>query len=172
MKSIGTTTLYTDRLCLRKLRKSDAAELFYAGILGDTLAEAEETVDNMICYNDDPLNFHWVIEYEGQAVGRVKAWEVSVRDSYAQLGYDIGQAYRSLGLMTESVRTVVRYLLTDAAFNRVYCVVRKNNIPSIRVCEKVGMTNEGIMRKHFADGESFVDALVFGILASDTESNI
>ena len=172
MKSIGTTTLYTDRLCLRKLRKSDAAELFYAGILGDTLAEAEETVDNMIRYNDVPLNFHWVIEYEGQAVGRVKAWEVSVRDSYAQLGYDIGQAYRSLGLMTEAVRAVVRYLLTDAAFNRVYCVVRKNNIPSIRVCEKVVMTNEGIMRKHFADGESFVDALVFGILASDTESNI
>ena len=159
MKCIGTTALHTDRLCLRKLRKSDAAELFNAGILGDTLAEAEEAVENMIRDNDDPLNFHWVIEYESKAVGRVKAWEVSIRDSYAQLGYDIGQAYRSLGLMTE------------AAFNRVYCVVRKNNIPSIRVCEKAGMTNEGVMRKHFADGEAFVDALIFGILASDLQQD-
>lgn len=167
MKRIGTTALHTDRLCLRKLRKSDAAELFCAGVLGDTLTEAEEIVDNMIRYNDDPLNFHWVLEYEGKAVGRVKAWEVSVRDSYAQLGYDIGMAYRSLGLMTEAVRAVVRYLLTEAAFNRVYCIVRKNNIPSIRVCEKAGMTNEGVMRKHFAEGEAFADALVFGILASE-----
>lgn len=171
MKCIGTTVLHTDRLCLRKLRKSDAAELFNAGILGDTLAEAEEAVEIMIRDNDDPLNFHWAIEYEGKAVGRVKAWEVSIRDSYAQLGYDIGQAYRSLGLMTEAVRAVVRYLLTEAAFNRVYCVVRKNNTPSIRVCEKAGMTNEGVMRKHFADGAVFVDALIFGILASDLQQD-
>lgn len=172
MKQIGTITLHTDRLCLRKLRKSDAADLFYACALEDTLPEAEAAVDNMIRYNDDPLNFHWVLEYEGKAIGRVKAWEVSIRDSYAQLGYDIGQAYRSMGLMTEAVRAVVRYLLTDAAFNRVYCVVRKNNIPSIRVCEKVGMINEGTMRKHFADADSFVDAQVFGILASDLHLNL
>ena len=167
MKEIGTNTLHTDRLCLRKLRKTDASELYYADSLGDTLPEAEETVDNMIRYNDDPLNFHWVLEYEGKAVGRVKAWEVSVRDSYAQLGYDIGKEYRSLGLMTEAVQAVIRYLLTEAEFNRVYCVVRENNLPSIRVCEKAGMTKEGVMRKHFADGDTFVDALVFGILATE-----
>lgn len=167
MKEIGTTTLHTDRICLRKLRKGDAADLFDAGVLGDTLTEAEEILSNMIRYNDDPMNFHWVLEYEGKAVGRVKAWEVSVRDSYAQLGYDIGNQYRSLGLMTEAVWAVTRYLLTAADFNRVYCVVRENNLPSIRVCEKAGMTREGVMRKHFADGDAFVDAIVFGILASD-----
>lgn len=168
MKEIGTNILHTPRLTLRKLCSSDALDLYTAGSLGETLAEAEDIVNNMLCYNDDPMNFHWALEYEGRAIGRVKAWEVNQRDSYAQLGYDIGSQYRSLGLMTEAVRAVVRYLLIDAGFNRVYAMIRENNIASIRVCEKAGFVHEGTMRKHFAENDgSFVNVLVYGILASD-----
>ena len=72
MKAIGTKTLVTPRLILRKIRKEDAASLFSVGSLGDSLQEAMEIVANMIQYNDDPMSFHWVLEYEGMAIGRME----------------------------------------------------------------------------------------------------
>ena len=168
MKAIGTNELHSERLVLRKIQISDSDTLFMAGVLGNTMEEAREIVCNMIKYNDDPYNFHWTIEYNGKAIGRVKAWEINCSNNFAQLGYDIGSDYRCMGLMTEAVRTVVRYMLQEAEFNRIYCMVRENNAPSARVCEKVGMTCEGTMRRHFAEEDgSYVDVRVYGILSSE-----
>lgn len=169
MEAIGTIEIHTPRLKLRKICTSDAADLYSAGALGESLQEAEEIISNMMQYNDDPYSFHWVLEYEGNAIGRVKAWEVNCRDNYAQLGYDIGPDYRSMGLMTEAVRAVTMFLLSDAQFNRVYCMVRETNIPSIRVCEKAGMVYEGTMRKHFAQEDgTYVDVLIYGRIRDDS----
>ena len=46
MKKIGTNILHTPRLTLRKLCLSDALDLYTAGSLGETLAEAEDIVNN------------------------------------------------------------------------------------------------------------------------------
>ena len=168
MNPIGTKELFTSHLTLRKIRPSDAAELYAAGVLGASPEEAEATVANMIRYNDDGMNFHWILEYEGRAVGRIKAWEVNPRDDFAQLGYDIGENYRSRGLMTEAVRAVCAFLLTEGGFNRVYCMVRETNLPSRRVCEKSGMTFEATLRRHFRQPDgSYVDVRVYGILAGE-----
>lgn len=171
MNPIGTRALRTPRLVLRKICASDAAGLHSAGVLGQTLPEAEESVAKMLQYADDGMSFHWILEYQGRAVGRIKAWEVNPRDDYAQLGYDIGESCRSQGLMTEAVRAVCAFLLTDGGFNRVYCMVRETNLPSIRVCEKAGMTFEGVMRRHFKQPDgTYVDVRVYGILASELAS--
>ena len=170
MKPIGTRPLHTARLTLREIRPTDAAELFADGVLGDSMEEAASIVGNMITYNADPYNFHWTLEYEGRAAGRIKAWEVNCVDNYVQLGYDIGESCRNLGLMTEAVRAVSAFLLRDAGFNRVYCIVRTGNIASLRVCEKAGMIREGVMRQHYANPDgSYEDAVVLGLLRSDLQ---
>lgn len=51
-------------------------------------------------------------------------------------GYDIAPEMRGHGYMTEAVGAVIRYLLTQADANRVYCSVRAHNIASCRVCER------------------------------------
>lgn len=168
MIAAGTQKLRTDRLILRKLRESDAGELHDGGCLGKTPGEALDAVRKMMENNDDPMNFHWVLEYQGRAAGRIRAWDVSLRDDYAQLGYDIAEAYRCKGLMTEAVGAVCRYLLTEAAFNRVYCMVRETNHASCRVCEKAGMTLDGVMRRHFRQPDgTYTDVRVYSILACE-----
>jgi len=168
MNAIGTKELRTPRLILRKIHEQDAESLFECGCLGKTPEDALRTVQNMMQYSDDPMNFHWVLEYCGRAVGRIKAWDISPRDDFAQLGYDIGAPFRAQGLMTEAVRAVCAYMLTDAGFNRIYCTVRETNLPSIRVCEKSGMTFDGIMRKHYKQPDgSYTDVRIYSILASE-----
>ena len=168
MNTIGTKELHTARLFLRAIRESDAVSLHEGGCLGSTLEEARSLVQNMLQCSSDPMSFHWVLEYQGRAIGRIKAWEVSPRDDYAQLGYDIRADFRSRGLMTEALRAVCSYMLTDVGCNRVYCMVRETNAPSIRVCEKNGMTFDGIMRKHFKQPDgSYVDVRIYSLLASE-----
>ena len=168
MKAIGTKTLVTPRLILRKIHKEDAESLFSVGSLGESLQEAMEIVANMIQYNDDPMSFHWVLEYEGMAIGRIKGWEVDPHNNLVQLGYDIGVPYRRKGLMTEAVKAVSAYLLTECEFNRVYCMVRESNPASIRVCEKAGMEHEGILRNHWIQNDgTYINVHCFGLLASD-----
>ena len=168
MIPIGSKELTTPRLLLRKFRLSDGLELFEAGTLGVSPEDATEFVRKMMEFNDDPQTFSWVIDYQGKAVGRVKAWEINPRDNYVQLGYDIGAAYRNNGLMTEAVKAVCEYLLTEAEVNRVYCMVRESNLASRRVCEKAGFTHEGTLRNHWmeADG-TYVNVYVYGLLKED-----
>lgn len=168
MNPIGTKELKTSRLILRKIQKDDAECLYASGSLGETLEDAEKVVENIIRYNDDPMTFSWVLEYQGKAVGRVKGWEINPHDNYIQLGYDIGEPFRGKGLMTEAVKAVCEYLLTECDFNRVYCMVRESNPASVRVCEKALMKEEGILRKHWIEPDgSYVDVHCFGILRSD-----
>ena len=168
MKQPGTQELSTQRLLLRKIKKEDAASLYSVGSLGSSLEEAVEIVENMMKYNDDLYSFHWVLEYQGKAVGRIKGWEIHPQHNYVQLGYDIGAPYRGLGLMTEAVQAVCRYLLKECEFNRVYCMVRESNPASMRVCEKAGLKHEGFLRKHWQEPDgSYVNVHYYGMLSSD-----
>lgn len=168
MNAIGTKILITPRLILRKIRKADAESLFSVGSLGKSLQDAIQSVSNMVKYNDDAMSFHWVLEYEGRAIGRIKGWAVDSRNNNVQLGYDIGVAFRGKGLMTEAVKAVCTYLLRECEFNRVYCMVRESNRESNRVCEKAGMKHEGFMRNHWIqDDGTYINVHYWGMLSSD-----
>ncbi len=168
MKPIGTRTMTTRRLTLRPPQITDAADLVAAGSLLMSVEEAKVCLSDMASQAAKPFGFHWVIMLEGKAVGRVKGWEVNPYNGYVQLGYDIAPEHRGKGYMTEAVGAVIRYMLTAAEANRVYCSVREENHASRRVCEKNGMQHEGVLRQHYArqDG-GYDDVHLYGILRSE-----
>lgn len=168
MKPVGTRPIATSRLLLRAPEVTDAASLTASRSLAMTLPEAEKALRSMADEAKIPFGFHWVIILDGKAVGRVKGWEVSPYNGYLQLGYDIAPEHRGKGYMTEAVGAVIRYMLTVAEANRVYCSVREENLASRRVCEKNGMRHEGVLRQHYArqDG-GYDDVHLYGILRSE-----
>lgn len=170
MKGIGTRPIRTQRLLLRVPCAEDAAPLVRIRSLAMPLAEAEKAVAAMVAESAKPFCFHWVITADGQAVGRIKGWEVNPYNGYVQLGYDVGAKFRCRGYMTEAVQAVVRYLLTEADAHRVYCSVRESNMASRRVCEKCGMFHEGTLRQHYArqDG-GYDDVRIYGILREELD---
>lgn len=168
MKAISTKTMMTRRLTLRAPQVGDAQDLVDAGSLLMSEVDARVRLSEMASEATKPFGFHWVLEYEGRAVGRVKGWEVSPFNGFVQLGYDIAPPLRGQGLMTEAVGAVARYLLMEAEANRVYCCVREENVASRRVCEKNGFRHEGVMRQHYArqDG-GFDDVYIYGLIRQD-----
>ena len=168
MKAISRQELKTPRLRLRAPLVSDADALVAAGSLLMSEEEARARLSEMALGATKPFGFHWVIELDGEAVGRIKGWEVSPYNGYVQLGYDIAPEKRCQGLMTEAVGAVARYLLLEAEANRVYCSVREKNVASRCVCEKNGFRHEGVMRQHYArqDG-GYDDVYIYGLLRAD-----
>ena len=172
MKAISTRTIMTERIVLRAPQVADAAALVEAGSLLMSEADARVRLSEMASEAAKPFGFHWVIELDGRAIGRVKGWEVSPFNGFVQLGYDVAPELRNQGLMTEAVGAVMRYLLLEAEANRVYCCVREGNLASRRVCEKNGFRHEGVMRQHYArqDG-GFDDVYIYGILRQDVKED-
>ena len=89
MKAISTQELKTSRLRLRVPQVSDASALVAAGSLLMSEEEARARLSEMASEATKPFGFHWVIELDGVAVGRIKGWEVSPFNGFVQLGYDI-----------------------------------------------------------------------------------
>lgn len=168
MKPIGTQSIQTQRLLLRAPELADAEALVRIKSLPMALEEARKAVTSMVEELKKPFTFHWVIQLENNVIGRIKAWEINPYDGYAQLGYDTGPEYRGHGYMTEAVQAVIRFMLTEAQANRIYCSVRAGNTASRRVCEKAGMQQEGVMRQHYArqDG-GYDDVVIYGIIKQD-----
>ena len=170
MKPIGTKTIRTPRLVLRPVSLADSEALQSIRSLPGNKADANKAITAMVDELKKPFIFHWVITLDGTVIGRIKAWDVNPYNGYLQLGYDIGQEYRNRGYMTEAVSAVVRYMLNEAQANRVYCSVREGNFASQRVCEKVGMTLEGILRQHYARQDGGYDNVcIYGVIRRDLE---
>lgn len=168
MKPTGTQVIRTKRLCLRPPRLSDAEALMRAKTMNQPPEDVQRRVRAMVDEISRPFVYHWVITLEDTPIGRIKAWDVNPYNGYLQLGYDIGEAYRNRGLMTEAVRAVLGFLLTKADAHRIFCSVREGNLASRRVCEKCGMRHEGTLREHYArqDG-GYDDVRIYGILKQE-----
>jgi [ribosomal protein S5]-alanine N-acetyltransferase len=168
----GTVKIETERLILRKIVLNDSVSLYRSGCLGEDLEDAANIVLEMIRYYGDDANYNWGIEYDKKVIGRIKVTEISPRDNYMQIGYDIGAAYRGRGIMSEALKAVISFLFDQIGVHRIYGQCRVNNAASARVMQKAGMICEGRQRKHFIEEDgSYSDVDIYGIIKEDIKQN-
>lgn len=73
-------------------------------------------------------------------------------DSYS-VGWNFNTAYHGHGYASESVRRFYDYLFHELNIRRIFAYVEVDNFPSQRLCERLGMRQEG----HFKEFISFVN---------------
>jgi ribosomal-protein-alanine N-acetyltransferase len=150
--------LETERLKLRKPLLSDAEEIFrrYAQDPEVTkyltwrpnrkLQETRDFVRACLQAWEEGKSFHWVIvrQEDDQLLGMITA---RVDDHGWELGYVLARLYWGKGYMTEVVKKLVEWALTQEGIYRVWSVCDIDNRASARVMEKAGMRREGILRR-------------------------
>jgi RimJ/RimL family protein N-acetyltransferase len=87
--------------------------------------------------------------------------------SRAELGYWLGHPYWGNGYTTEAAAEMLRYAFAVLGLRRVLARHFAINPASGRVMQKIGMTQEGIMRQHFVKWGQPVDVVFYGILADE-----
>ena len=150
----------TPRLVLRPPAVADA-EAIYTEYASDplvthfltwpphaSLEETREFLDRLLTNPNEPgVDHRWAIEpreERGRAVGMIG---VRLQPPRADLGYVLGRRFWGRGLMTEAVRAVADWALSQPELHRVWAVCDVDNPASARVMEKAGMQYEGRLRR-------------------------
>ncbi|KOY17445.1 acetyltransferase [Paenibacillus xylanivorans] len=85
-----------------------------------------------------------------------------------EIGYWIRTSRAGEGLMTEAVRGIEQFAITDLEANRLEIRCDARNVRSAKVAERAGYTLEGVLRKMRRDSTgTFVDMMVFAKVRGD-----
>ena len=110
-----------------------------------TLADAEEWV--ALQQVRDPIENFAICDTDGPIGGIGLTLRGGDLQHSAELGYWLGKAFWGRGIATAAARAVTGYAFRDLGLLRIDALVLTENMPSIRVLEKVGFQREGLLRQ-------------------------
>ena len=148
----------TERLHLRPPQIEDAALIFesYAQDPDVTkylvwqphksVNETKSFLNRCVSVWAEGSAYPWVLtrNEDGKLIGMV---EVRIDRYKADLGYVLTKTEWGKGYITEAVRAIVAWGLSQEEIYRVWAVCDVENRASARVLEKVGMRKEGVLRR-------------------------
>jgi len=88
-------------------------------------------------------------------------------DRKASLGYWLGAAFQGQGLVTKACHTLINHSFSELKSNRLEIQCASENDRSRKVAERLGFTQEGVLRQSWLSGDRFVDLVVYGLLTSE-----
>ena len=136
----------TERLRIYPASREQMEE-FIAAQTADVLKAAYAEMLNGCLEHPDQWEWYaiWMIELkDGTHVGELCFKGLS-EDGSAEIGYGIAEEYQGCGHATEAVSALVVWALQQADVSRIEAEAEEDNAASIRVLEKVGFTETGIM---------------------------
>ncbi|MFC5631284.1 MULTISPECIES: GNAT family N-acetyltransferase [Streptococcus] len=182
MKPIGTQTIKTNRLILRRWRLEDAKAMFqnWASDVENTqyvpwethqtLADTEEFLTERVKDYSSGEVFRWAITLHDNptvVIGDISVVSIRTNVNEAEIGYILSKQYWNQGVMTEALAAVIDFLFDQADFDRIVAGFLAENIASGRVIEKAGMSYEGTFRQAMKVKGKIYDYICYGLLKSD-----
>lgn len=114
----------------------------------------------------ESATFAIALAENGTLIGSV-GLRITAVHARAEIGYWVGKTYWGQGYCSEAVRVILPYGFETCGLVRIYAHHLTRNPASGRVMQKVGMTHEGTLRKHFLKWGVFEDVELYGILRED-----
>lgn len=146
----------TERLVLRPFVESDAADVYeylreptvncFASMKLDTLEDAKNAVKKRT--REKEYCFAVVLKDSGKVIGEFFGEpeaddpERSTPDTFSPC-WMLNRAYHGNGYAYEAAKAYFDYLFSEKGIRRIYAYTEDYNIPSRRLCEKLGMRREG-----------------------------
>ncbi|MAU12255.1 MAG: GNAT family N-acetyltransferase [Anaerolineaceae bacterium] len=172
--------LETDRLKLRDMLPSDVTALlrhfgnpevvrFIDMQPIKTIDQANEWLRWMGGFFAARDGLRWGIILKGDDcfIGSAGLHNWNQEANYAKIGVDIAPPYWNKGYATEALSAVVQFGWDKMNLNRIEADIVKGNRASMRVLEKVGFKQEGILRQRLRKGGKYYDVYKFSLLRSD-----
>ncbi|RIV82357.1 N-acetyltransferase [Aurantiacibacter xanthus] len=138
----------TERLVLRGFRKTDAADLFaylkqpvascFLSLKLDSLDAAEAEAEKR---SQSGENIAVCLKDTGQMIGDLFAMDEG--DTFG-VGWNFNPDFGGQGYAFEAARALFDDLLTVRNVRRLYAYVEDHNAASRRLCERLGMREEGL----------------------------
>lgn len=102
--------------------------------------------------------------YQGQVVGNIGFNTISHELKKVEMGYWLSREYQGNGIVTQSVFALMTYAFEQLKMDKVEIAAAKENRKSRGVCERLGMTLEGIITNNENINGRIVDHAVYGLM--------
>jgi len=172
--------LETESLLLRKLCRSDAADLFaYSSdpevtryVLWEPHRSISETRDYLrymrqLYRQGAPSSWAIVLKDENRVIGTIGFMWYALENQSAEVGYSLSRAYWNRGYATQALSAVVRSAFQRLPLYRIEAQHDLRNPASGRVMEKCGFSREGVLRGRIVNKGEHIDIVLYAILKSD-----
>lgn len=81
-----------------------------------------------------------------------------------EIGYWLRKEYQGQGIAYHAAQVLIKYGFEDLELKRIYAYVQKDNLESIKLLEKLGLEQEGLLRQAGFHRGRFIDRLVYAII--------
>ncbi|HZK76818.1 MAG TPA: GNAT family N-acetyltransferase [Candidatus Kapabacteria bacterium] len=170
-------TLETERLRLRELTTTDVPDLhayysdpetaLYVPFTAFTsIADTEKLLGRVANGFERKESFMFGVERksDGKIIGISDLFNLSSQHLHAVIGWGLAKSYWGFGYMTEAVREVIRFAFEEMGMHRIEAECETENIRSIRVAERCGMTLEATRVENEINKGRFVSNYVYAIV--------
>lgn len=110
------------------------------------------------------------IDWDGALAGVIDLKRTDWRRRETEIGYWAAPTFRGQGVMSEATVALSRWVLTEAAFERVVLRIATGNQASTRVAEKAGFTYEGTARNAGIVHAGRLDLAIYSLIPDDLRS--
>ncbi len=132
-----------------------------------TEKDGEEYIKRMLL-SDKNTTFAFAIDVNGTAVGSIAAFrQENIHDRTAEIGYYLSEDYWNLGIMTEAVKQLCRYLFEYTNIIRIFAEPFSDNSASCRVLEKAGFHIEGLLRSNAVKNGRVLDMKMYSLVTEE-----
>ena len=172
--------LETERLYLRPMALSDAADLFEYARREDTsrylLWSPHTSQEYTRAYLAMINRFYrkgqfwdWAIEEKrsGKMIGTCGFTRIEEKHHLGEVGYVLNPDFHKKGYATEAVQAILSFGFEKLALNRIEGRYMIENLPSRRVMERCGMRFEGVWRGSMLVKGRYRDIGVCALLRED-----
>lgn len=185
MNHIGTKTIETKRLILRKFEITDSEDMFknwgsdcnvtkyLSWQIHKDIKDSEDIIKLWISNYEDNSVYNWVIELKeiNEVIGNISVVKLENTNKSCEIGYCIGSKYWNKGVTTEAFKNVIDYLFEKVGMNRICAKHNIENVASGEVMKKCKMSYEGILREVQFRNDRFSSLAVYSILKEEWTNN-
>ncbi|PRA09504.1 MULTISPECIES: GNAT family N-acetyltransferase [unclassified Paenibacillus] len=172
--------LETKRLLLREIKQSDSQDIFQI-FSSDEVTRFYDVETFTNTKQAEELIQRWKERFEN---GQVIRWGIALKSDNriigtcgfhgwmkqhykAVMGYELTPEFWRQGYITEVTRKIVEYGFKNLELNRIEAFVEPENAGSRKLLEKIGFSEEGILKEHFIWKNRFVDNVIYAFLKKE-----
>lgn len=111
--------------------------------------------------------FRWFVLVDGALAGNVSLTNINAMMRTAEIAYGLDEAHHGRGLGTAAVRLLVERVFAETDLRKLVAYVHDENVPSLRLLERLGFQREGLLREHYLIEGAPVNEVVLGLLRTE-----
>lgn len=170
----------TERLFIRPLLIEDKASVFkyrsdsesnkYQSWIPREIEDVEVFIQNVSNEINVPETWFQFVILEKQTnvlIGDIGIHFMDSENKQVEVGCTLNCDYQGNGYATESLRTIIDYLINTLDKHRVIASIDPRNSNSIRLVERLGFRKEAHFVESFFSNGKWLDDLVYALLARE-----